>query len=89
MRKIFFSKAIRKDLIRLRKRGAKSSKLERVIDVLKDTGGLPSSFQPHKLHGEWTGKWECHIEHDWLLIYAVEESAVYLYRSGSHPDLFE
>ncbi|MDP2651730.1 MAG: type II toxin-antitoxin system YafQ family toxin, partial [bacterium] len=43
---------------------------------------------PHKLHGKWIGYSECHIEHDWLLIYKTDTKFVYLYRTGSHNDLF-
>lgn len=43
----------------------------------------------HKLSGEWSGFWECHIESDWLLIYDVTDEAVLLAGTGSHADLFE
>ncbi|MCI5120644.1 MAG: type II toxin-antitoxin system mRNA interferase toxin, RelE/StbE family, partial [Candidatus Electrothrix sp. AUS4] len=32
---------------------------------------------------------ECHIEPDWLLIYRISESNLYLERTGSHTDLFK
>jgi mRNA interferase YafQ len=50
---------------------------------------LPFSAHPHKLSGEWEGFWECHIQSDWLLIYAVTETHLHLARTGTHADLFE
>jgi mRNA interferase YafQ len=49
---------------------------------------LPPSYHPHRLSREWSGVWECHIEPDWLLIYAVTDREVILIRTGSHRDLF-
>ena len=31
---------------------------------------------------------ECHIEPDWLLIYQMNETELWLVRTGSHADLF-
>ena len=33
--------------------------------------------------------WECHIEPDWRLIYAVTATEVVLFRTGTHADLFD
>jgi addiction module RelE/StbE family toxin len=30
----------------------------------------------------------CHIDLDWILIYALEDEKLILYRTGSHADLF-
>ncbi|MGR1083524.1 type II toxin-antitoxin system YafQ family toxin, partial [Olegusella massiliensis] len=42
------------------------------------------------LTGPYVGFRECHIQPDWLLIYAVNESNLILVasRTGSHADLF-
>ena len=31
---------------------------------------------------------ECHIQPDWLLIYYQTDTELYLYRTGTHADLF-
>ncbi len=50
---------------------------------------LPSRARPHMLVGEYRGVMECHITPDWLLLYEVTDIEVYLYRTGTHNDLFE
>ena len=49
----------------------------------------------HPLHGNYIGKWECHIEPDHivdvrLLIYRIEkeENKVVFHRTGSHSELY-
>jgi mRNA interferase YafQ len=32
---------------------------------------------------------DCHIEPDWLLLYAIDGSSVVLARMGTHSDLFD
>lgn len=43
----------------------------------------------HRLTGNWSDYWECHIEPDWLLIYRITETDLILVRTGSHSDLFD
>jgi mRNA interferase YafQ len=61
-----------------------------IIGKLQRGISLPVSYENHKLHGEFVGCMECHVQFDILLIYAVEEKAgiVHLLRIGTHPDLF-
>ena len=40
------------------------------------------------LSGEWKGIRDCHVEPDWLLLYAVDGEELRLYRTGTHSDLF-
>lgn len=79
----------RRDMKRMRKRGADRKKLENIVDILIAGKLLPASARPHKLSGEWGEHWECHVAHDWLLIFYVTEEVVFLARTGSHADLFE
>ena len=44
--------------------------------------------RPHRLSGQWSESWECHIEPDWLLIWNYRDDALILVRLGSHADLF-
>ena len=78
----------RKDLKRLSKRGWDVNKLNQVIVILQTGEPIPPTARPHKLSGEYEGLWECHIGHDWLLIYNVTDKEVLLARTGTHTDLF-
>ncbi len=37
--------------------------------LLEESGTLPRKYNPHKLHGNFAGCWECHITPDWLLVW--------------------
>lgn len=65
-------------------------KLDEVVTVLVSEGNLPQQFKPHKLSGQYSGLWECHIKSDWLLIWEQKEEIrlISLIRTGSHSDLF-
>lgn len=80
----------KKDYRRVEKQGFDMSKLHSIIACLVSSGRVPDFYQPHPLRGEWAGFMECHIESDWLLIYAVdtEVKLVSLTRTGSHAKLF-
>lgn len=80
----------RKDLKRLRKRGAAISKLDDVLKKLQKEEPLEERLRDHALTGNFVGFRECHIESDWLLVYAVDHDQLILTasRSGSHADLF-
>ena len=56
--------------------------------LLIDGAPLPLRYRDHPLGGEWTTFRDCHIEPDWLLIYKVDGSDLYLVRTGTHSDLF-
>ena len=89
MRKIFEKNSFKADYFRQEKRGKNFSKLDAIVTLLAETGKVDSNRHPHKLSGRYDGFWECHIEHDWLLIYAVSDKEVILARTGTHADLFE
>jgi mRNA interferase YafQ len=78
-----------KDIIRQKGRGKNIEKLATVAALLIQEGKTPSSFHPHKLSGEYEGLWECHLEHDWLLVYEINDTEVIFIRTGTHADLFE
>jgi mRNA interferase YafQ len=79
----------KRDLRKLEKRWVKFEKLYSIITLLQTDAPLPPQAHPHKLSGEWAEFWECHIESDWLLIYAATENEVLLARTGTHADLFD
>jgi mRNA interferase YafQ len=88
MRRIGQQRRFRDDLRRQKRRGKDIEDLVEAVELLAEHGALPSAYRPHKLTGEWKGVWECHIEADWLLIYAVTDNELLLIRTGTHEDLF-
>ena len=80
----------RKDLRKLRKRGADMQKLDDVLQMLCVEKQLPERYRDHALVGDYIGFRECHIMPDWLLVYAIDKGKLILTvsRTGSHSDLF-
>lgn len=80
----------RKDLKRIRKRGCNLSKLDDVLQTLLREEPLHEKHRDHDLTGDYKGFRECHIEPDWLLVYAVDKGKLILTasRTGTHSDLF-
>ena len=77
-----------KDLKRADRRGKDLDKLWTVVDALLSGQDLHPRLRPHRLSGQWSESWECHIEPDWLLIWNYRDDALILVRLGSHADLF-
>ena len=52
---------------------------------------LPEKNKDHALTGNYIGFRECHIQSDWILIYAVSNTELILTasRTGTHSDLFD
>ena len=89
MREVTYKPSIKRDLKKIKRRGKELAKLLLIVELLAKNGSLPNQLHPHKLSGKYDGLWECHIEHDWLLIYDVEPAEILLFHTGSHSDLFE
>ena len=77
-----------RDLRRARRRGKDLDRLWAVVERLLDGARLDPHHRAHRLSGEWSRSWECHIEADWLLIWHVDGDALVLTRTGTHSDLF-
>ena len=79
-----------KDVKKAQKRGLDMELLTSVIKKLAAGEELPARNRDHALIGDYAGCRECHIQPDWLLIYEVEQEALFLYliRTGTHSDLF-
>ena len=80
----------KKDYKRMKKQGKDLSLLESVIDDLLNEKVLDEKHSDHPLAGNYLGFRECHIQPDWLLIYAIDQNQLILTasRTGSHSDLF-
>ncbi len=72
------------------KRNYNLTLLQKAIEILVETGNLPTNYNPHKLSGDYFDCWECHIQVDWLMIWLQneEERELTLIRTGTHADLF-
>ncbi|MCI5194047.1 MAG: type II toxin-antitoxin system YafQ family toxin [Candidatus Electrothrix sp. AU1_5] len=86
---IYYTTRFKKDFKRIKKQRKNLGKLQTVIETLVDEQPLDSRYKDHQLIGNWVNHRECHIEPDWLLIYRISESNLYLERTGSHTDLFK
>jgi mRNA interferase YafQ len=80
----------RKDRKLAKKRGLDMDLLDDVIQQLIEGKALDQKFDDHALVGNYEGFRECHIQNDWLLIYAKDNNQLILavMRTGSHSDLF-
>ena len=80
----------RKDLKRINKRGKDLSLIKDVLQTLREEQALEEKYHDHALTGNYIGFRECHIQPDWLLVYAInkEELILTASRTGSHSDLF-
>ena len=65
--------------------------LNAIVDQLAAGQPLPDKNRDHALTGDYIGFRECHIRPDWLLVYRVdgEDLILFLFRTGSHTDLFD
>jgi len=78
----------KKDIKRVLKRGKELEQLLIVVQNLAEGKPLDAVYLDHPLKGQYHGKRDCHLEPDWILIYALEGEDLVLYRTGSHSDLF-
>ena len=80
----------KKDLKVMIRRGYNMELLDEIVSMLANGENLPEKNRDHNLSGQYSGKRECHITPDWLLIYEIDKEILYLYltRTGTHSDLF-
>lgn len=86
--RLLTTRRFERDLARAKKRGKNLNKLWTVVKRLLDEQPLEARHRPHRLSGNWSGSWECHLEPDWLLIWTQEADVLVLTRTGTHSDLF-
>jgi mRNA interferase YafQ len=88
MKKVSQTRQFSRDIKRMRKRGKDLHKLQVVVKLLAEGTPLPANHRDHPLIGPWQPSRDCHIEADWILIYAADKDSVRLERTGTHGDLF-
>ena len=84
-----YTKQFEKDLKRQHKRGKDKKKLTTILNMLVNKNPLPMKNRDHKLIEKYTGRRECHIASDWLLIYKITKTEITFERTGNHSDLFK
>ncbi len=75
------------------KRGKDEAKIRAVVTLLAGDQPLPAACRDHALTGNLSGFRDCHIEPDWLLLYAKKkddagQDILSLEATGTHSDLF-
>jgi len=85
-----FAGPFKKDRKLMKKRNRDMDKLTEIMTMLINEQPLQPKHENHPLHGTYKGKWECHIEPDWILIYRIDKKnrRIIYYRTGSHSDFF-
>lgn len=88
--KVSITKRFKKNVELCKHRGYPMHLLKGVLDILIETGTLPSKYRPHILSGNYAGKWEAHIKGDWLIVWEKNEDELILVMlaTGTHSDLF-
>ena len=79
----------KRDIKRAKKQGRDLDHLISVLEQLSEMKPLPQSYRDHKLKGYWKEFRECHIESDWLLIYAITDFELRPARLGTHAEVSE
>lgn len=83
-----FSTRFKKDLKKFEHKKDVLREFNEVLKLLLSRTKLPEKYKDHDLIGEYITYRECHVKPDVLLIYRLEEYLLYLYRIGSHSELF-
>ncbi|MDR0513149.1 MAG: type II toxin-antitoxin system YafQ family toxin [Treponema sp.] len=85
-----YTGSFKKDRRLMIKRGKDINELTEVMKLLINEQPLLAKHRNHSLQGSYNGKWECHIEPDWLLVYRIDKGTreIVFYRTGTHSDLF-
>jgi mRNA interferase YafQ len=90
MLSLYAATQYRKDRKLAQKRGFDMTLLDTVIQTLLEQKPLEPKHHDHPLAGSYIGFRECHIQPDWLLVYAIDGKRLVLTasRTGTHSDLF-
>jgi len=84
-----YTKQFSKDVKRAQKRGKNLEKFKIIAQTLISGQDPDEIHKNHRLIGNYTGRHECHIESDWLLIYKIDDQQIIFERMGTHSDLFK
>ena len=82
-------KQFNKDWNKLRLSDERYTKFIKYVHCLINKTALPTEAKDHALLGNFKDYREFHLGGDMLVIYALKDNAVILYRIGTHNQLFE
>jgi mRNA interferase YafQ len=88
MRELRVTAQFRRDDRRIHRRGKDTNRMDRIVEKLVAGERWEPQLRAHRLSGDLSPYWECHIESDWLLIWDDDGSTITLIRTGTHSDLF-
>lgn len=89
MRQPVYTRQFERDIDRAKRRGKDLEKFKIIAKTLVEGEKLDPLHRDHRLIGDYSGRRECHIEANWLLIYKLEAEWIIFERLGSHSDLFK
>lgn len=83
------TKRYKKSLKKMLRRGKDIRKIVAVVRMLANGETLPPQYRDHALVNDLAGLRDCHIESDWVLLYAIKNDLLVLTLSntGTHADL--
>jgi len=84
-----YTQQFARDVKRAQKRGKNLDKFKIIAETLLSGVSLDEIHKDHKLIGNYSGRRECHLESDWLVIYKTTADKMIFERMGSHSDLFK
>jgi mRNA interferase YafQ len=84
-----YTRQFERDLKLALRRGKNIEKFKILARTLLAGQPLDPIHRDHRLVGNYTGRRDCHIESDWLLIYKLDANRVIFERMGTHSDLFK
>ena len=88
IKSINYTSKFKKDLEKAKKQGRNLEALQEAIRFLGSSTPLPYKFNDHKLIGNYSGRRECHLAPDFLLIYCIKGNELTFERLGTHSELF-
>jgi mRNA interferase YafQ len=84
-----YTRQFERDLRLAIRRGKNVEKFKIIARTLVAGQPLDPIHRDHRLVGTYSGRRDCHIESDWLLIYKIDGDRLIFERTGSHSDLFK
>lgn len=83
-----YSSQFKKDMRLAKKRGKDLAKVKKLMELILMGESLSPKNRDHWLDGSYSGRRECHVEPDWLLVYKPLPGKIIFERTGTHSDLF-
>jgi mRNA interferase YafQ len=84
-----YTRQFERDLKLPLRRGKNIEKFKIIARTLLAGEPLDPIHRDRRLIGNYTGRRDCHIESDWLLIYKIEGDRLIFERMGTHSNLFK